>query len=47
MLNVDEGYLNSLSYTLLRALSVKLGVLVQDDPGLDLLRQRVRQCEWV
>ena len=44
---MDESYLNALSYTALRALAVKLGVLIQDDPGLDLLRQRVRQCEWV
>jgi hypothetical protein len=47
VIEVSESYMNSLSYTRLRGLAMQLGVLVQDDPSLDLLRQRVRQCELV
>ena len=45
VVEVDESYLVRLDYHQLRLLAVRLGVLVQDDPNLDLLRQRVLQCQ--
>jgi hypothetical protein len=41
VVEIDESELQKLKYTALRVLARKLGVLVQDDPGHDLLLQRV------
>lgn len=46
-MEVSAGYLKSLRYHDLRVLAGSLGVLVQDDPSLDVLRQRIRQCRMV
>lgn len=44
---MNERYFNDLSYHELRLLAVRLGVLVQDNPSLDVLRQRILQCQTV
>jgi hypothetical protein len=47
VVEVSESYITSLRYNDLRKFAVSLGVLVQDDPSLDVLRQRIRQCRLV
>lgn len=46
-MEISEEQLSALDYTKLRVLAMQLGVLVQDDPSLDVLRQRIRQCQMV
>lgn len=46
-MRVDAKLLGSLNHHALRVLAVQLGVLVQDNPSLDVLRQRIRHCEEV
>ena len=41
---VGDAEFERLTYTELRKVAVEVGALVQDDPDVDLLKQRIRQC---
>jgi hypothetical protein len=44
---VSDAVFARMSYHDLRVLAVKLGVLVQDNPPLDVLQSRIRHCQAV
>lgn len=44
---MNDAAFKRMSYHELRILAVKLGVLVQDNPALDVLRSRILHCSEV
>jgi len=44
---VNDAAFARMSYHELRVLAVQLGVLVQDNPALDVLRSRIQHCREV
>lgn len=46
-MQVNDRLFQRMSYHELRVLAGQLGVLVQDNPTLDVLRQRIQHCTEV